>query len=200
MVGMFLNEKQQKVLDFVKMAHGEQKRKYVGTPYWTHPLAVARLMDRFKPYLPSWWESLLYIEISLLHDVIEDTKYGANDIFKEMKRVGYGDEDSCIITDGVVQLTDIYTKEKCPDINRKERKMLQNLHFSKASSIIKTIKLCDLIHNSISIVRYDKKFAKVFVDEMQFILHSTMIFSNEEVLSFAKKINERHRERLYSGE
>jgi len=34
----------QKALEFATKAHGDQKRKYTGEPYITHPIAVAKII------------------------------------------------------------------------------------------------------------------------------------------------------------
>ena len=50
---------------FAEVAHAGQQRKYIGTPYITHPVAVARLVMRFE-------HDEAMVMAALLHDVEED--------------------------------------------------------------------------------------------------------------------------------
>jgi GTP pyrophosphokinase len=64
-------------LRFVKKAHKGQFRKDGKTPYYKHPLGVAKLLAQkgIKTYL--------MLTAALLHDVIEDTEYTYEDIYHE---------------------------------------------------------------------------------------------------------------------
>jgi hypothetical protein len=70
----------------------------------------------------------------------------------------------------VVELTDVYTKESFPDLNRKGRKTLEAMRLARVSSRAKRIKVADIEHNSKSIEMYDPKFAKVFLEEKKELL------------------------------
>lgn len=55
----------EKAIEFMKQKHGKQKRKQ-GTPYYTHPLAVSKMLKE-KGF------SEEYQIAGLFHDLIEDT-------------------------------------------------------------------------------------------------------------------------------
>ena len=55
----------EKAIEFIKQKHAGQKRKQ-GTPYYTHPLAVANLLKE-KGF------SIEYQIAGLFHDLLEDT-------------------------------------------------------------------------------------------------------------------------------
>ena len=74
-------------LTFIKKAHSGQK--YGSEPYWTHPKAVA---DKGKELFGAKFNSTVYIA-ALLHDVVEDTKYG----LEELLALGYSEEMLAIV-------------------------------------------------------------------------------------------------------
>ncbi|HYH55544.1 MAG TPA: hypothetical protein VD772_02970, partial [Anseongella sp.] len=62
-------------------------------------------------------------------------------------------------------LTDVYTKENYPRLNRKKRKAREADRLSKAPAAAQTVKYADIIDNAIDIAGHDKDFAKVFLRE-----------------------------------
>jgi len=137
---------------FAKEAHGTQVRKYTDEPYITHPVAVAKIVA-------SVTGDCEMISAALLHDVIEDTSVGYNDIVN----AGFGKR----IANYVLDLTDVSVPE---DGNRAYRKKLDRLHLASVSSNAKTIKLADLIHNTSSILEHDRNFAKTYMAEKKLLL------------------------------
>jgi len=139
---------------YATAAHGAlgQRRKYTDELYIVHPAAVAKMVAETPG------ATTKMIAAAWLHDVVEDTEISIVDIHKE-----FG-EDVAKIVDG---MTDI---SKPNDGNRAARKEIDRQYLSKQSAATQTIKLADLIHNSISIVNYDPKFAKVFMFEKQSLL------------------------------
>lgn len=138
---------------FATAAHAAigQRRKYTDDPYIVHPQAVAELVSTV-PHTPAM------IAAAWLHDVVEDTEITSKDIHTH-----FGEEVGLLV-DG---LTDVSCLE---DGNRKVRKALDHAHTAKQSPECKTIKLADLIDNSISIRRYGKGFARIFMEEMRLSL------------------------------
>ena len=134
------------VLKFATAAHGDQKRKYTGDPYINHPIAVAEIVET----VPHTQEM---IAAALLHDVVEDTHVTIDQIADK-----FGDK----VGELVGWLTDISRPE---DGNRRIRKALDRLHSADAPAEAQTIKLADLIHNSISIAEHDPNFWKVYREE-----------------------------------
>jgi len=134
------------VLKFATAAHGDQKRKYTGDPYINHPIAVAEIVETVP-------HTKAMIAAALLHDVVEDTHVTLDQIEDR-----FGSE----VSELVGWLTDISRPE---DGNRRTRKALDRLHSADAPAEAQTIKLADLIHNSISIAEHDPNFWKVYKEE-----------------------------------
>ena len=128
------------------MAHSDQKRKYTGDPYINHPIAVAEIVET----VPHTQEM---IAAALLHDVVEDTPFTIDDIKDK-----FGDK----VAELVGWLTDISRPE---DGNRKTRKALDRDHSAAAPAEAQTIKVADLIHNTLSIEKYDPHFYKIYKEE-----------------------------------
>jgi len=138
-------------LQFAADAHAGQRRKYTEKPYMTHPLAVWKMVQEAG-------EPTHVQAAALLHDVVEDTDATEEDI-----RDKFGPD----VADLVMWLTDVSKPE---DGNRKVRKAMDREHIAGAPSEAKTIKLADLIDNAGSIVPYDPKFAKVYMQEKRDLL------------------------------
>jgi (p)ppGpp synthase/HD superfamily hydrolase len=155
---MTLIERAQK---FAHEAHDAigQKRKYSGQPYWVHTDAVAATVATVT-------NDEEMIAAAHLHDVIEDVfpikpEYDIYRIAKE-----FGERVARIVTD----LTDVYTKEAWPDLNRAKRKALERERVSKLASDSKTIKLADFIDNTTSISANDPDFARIYLREKMAML------------------------------
>ena len=163
---MKLTAKQQLVLNFAKSCHYGQPRKYDGKPYWTHPLAVAERLSEVG------CDYDFMIEIALLHDVLEDQYNRCNEVtmINSLRLCGYSYFDAMYIVRGVIELTDVYTTRRAPDMNRSLRKEKEAMRLWQISPAAQTVKYADLIENTISIVEHDRKFAKVYLAEKEFIL------------------------------
>ena len=133
---------------FAEGAHAGQKRKYTGDAYITHPKAVADIVAEVTD------DDSLVIA-ALLHDTIEDTPVEAEDI---TRLFGRG------VTKLVIGMTQVSVPE---DGNRAVRKAIDLAFLANQSADVKTIKLADMIHNSISIIEHDKRFARVYMAEMR---------------------------------
>lgn len=140
-----------KAIQFAIAAHGEQKRKYTGEPYVTHPLAVMRIVQE----VPHTTEMLV---AAVLHDVIEDTPVELAEIKQEFGPV---------VATYVDGLTDVSKPE---DGNRAFRKAMDRAHSSEQPAEVQTIKLADLIHNTASIEEHDPGFYKVYKEEKKLLL------------------------------
>lgn len=136
---------------FCKLAHGNQMRKYTGEMYYTHPFAVATIVETSGADIDT-------IVAAYLHDTIEDTvaTYAMiKDTFNKN------------VANLVLEVSDVSRES---DGNREKRKGLDKEHLAKASNNGKTIKLADLIHNSDSIIVHDKNFAKAYMKEKKELL------------------------------
>jgi (p)ppGpp synthase/HD superfamily hydrolase len=150
---------------FAYEAHAaiDQRRKYTNDPYIVHPLAVAGIVSSVlikKEEIIS--EDVNSIQAALLHDVVEDTPVDIETI-----GMNFG-MDVMILVEG---LTDVSKKE---DGNRKIRKQMDLEHTSSTSPRVKTIKLADLIHNSASILAFDKDFSVIYLKEKRRLLDNAL--------------------------
>ena len=140
-----------KAYRFATEAHEGQLRKYTGEPYVIHPMTVSLLVLKFGGD-----ENMMIA--ALLHDTVEDTSVTIEQIEEE-----FGSDVAMLVG----WLTDVSKPEHG---NRETRKRLDREHTAKADPRAKTIKLADLIHNTISIVEHDKAFARVFLPEKRLLL------------------------------
>jgi hypothetical protein len=138
---------------FAAAAHGavKQVRKYTGEPYVKHPIDVAALVETV-PHTPEM------IAAALLHDVVEDTG-----VTLEVIELEFGS----IVADLVGWLTDASKPE---DGNRATRKAIDRMHSAAAPPQAQTIKLADIIDNTLTIEAKDPDFAKVFRHEKRRLL------------------------------
>lgn len=131
-------------------AHGQQKRKYTGQPYWIHLESVYRiLVDNYKhidAYICAW-----------LHDVVEDTNFSIFDI-----QLFFGHEIARYVSD--------LTEPQAPGKNRAWRKDHYNEQLKNSSPLVQTVKYADLIDNTGSIEKHDPDFAKVYLAEKRILL------------------------------
>lgn len=160
---MTLTGMQIDLLRVVKIFHGDQKRKYTGDPYYVHLLSVANLVRRYV-------DVPMVVEIALCHDLFEDTECTPLDLIDKLTRIGYDRTDRGVIIGGVLDLTDAFTHKNKPLLNRKGRKLMEAVRLGRTSSLIQSIKYADLIDNTISIVEYDRKFARIYLAEKRLFL------------------------------
>ncbi len=149
--------KTEQAKDFCRTAHDSigQVRKYSGLPYWTHPNEVAETVAS----VPGATEDMICA--AYLHDVLEDV-FPENPICNRawIKKL-FGQRT----LDLVEQLTDHYTKERYPKLNRAERKAREVKRMAATDNEAKTIKLADILSNTRDIVEADPEFAKVYLAE-----------------------------------
>lgn len=159
------SELERKAADIAINAHGEQKRKYTGLPYWTHCREVADIVRTVS-------SDPVVHAVAWLHDTLEDT-----------------DLDPVVISQlhpmvylGVKALTD---SEKALG-NRATRKRLDRERIALAPPNIKSVKLADLISNTRSIAEHDPNFAVVYMREKHLLISESLEDGNPELLSMAK--------------
>lgn len=146
-----MTELEQRAKEFATFAHKDQTRRYTNEPYIVHPEQVADLV-----------RSVLHTEEMLaaawLHDTVEDCGVTSEEIeklFGPLVRIYVG------------WLTDV---SKPSDGNRKVRKEMDRLHAAMAPAEVMTIKIADLISNSLTITQCDPGFAQVYIAEKQEML------------------------------
>ncbi len=146
---------------FVTLKHFGQKRKYNGDPYVNHVREVADMADG---------KAKFGYEIGLCHDLFEDTDCNNKELALALIRFGYTGNEAHFICEAVNELTDVFTHEAYPKINRLSRKKLEAERLHLVSAEAQTVKYCDLIHNTTSIVEYDRGFAMKYIPEKEHIL------------------------------
>lgn len=161
---MKLSNRQTRLFDFVKEQHGEQKRKYTGFPYWHHLRDVA--------YTISYYPSVAFgVEIAMCHDLLEDTDCNYIGLLTKLSKLGYLMHDAAFIANGVQELTDQFTHEAYPEMNRKARKDSEAQRLVSISANSQSVKYADIIDNTTSIAEHDPGFAKVYLPEIGKIIY-----------------------------
>ena len=154
---------QEYLIEHAKKFYGGLQRAG-GDLQFNHALRVAELTLRFWENFSVFPVSREYV-IALFHDVLEDTAFDLADIEIALKPC-YTAMQIRAITDGIVWLTNEYTKEKYPNLNRKARKNLELERLLKAPEYIQEIKLLD-IYDNLQDIEKTGKFAKVWVSEKE---------------------------------
>lgn len=163
-----LTDRQVALLDIVATYHEGQKRKYTEEPYIVHLVEVIEIL---VANIPELVYTSYYIEIAACHDLIEDTECTLDDLKKHLKQIGYDNVQSTMICNGVSILTDKYTAEAYPALNRQARKDLEAKRLVREATYLEqTITYADLISNLKSIIEHDVNFARIFVLEARHLL------------------------------
>lgn len=140
-----------RAMRFAHEAHKAQRRKYAGNPYTDHLAEVAGVTASVAP--PERLQVM--VATAWLHDCVED-----QEIQESTLREEFGEE----VSRGVMLLSDLETG------NRATRKRLSCERLAGAPGWVQTIKVADLLSNTISIVSHDPRFAVVFLRERQSLL------------------------------
>jgi (p)ppGpp synthase/HD superfamily hydrolase len=106
--------------------------------------------------------------------VVEDTGVSI-----EVIRAEFGSK----VSDLVGWLTDVSRPEQG---NRATRKAIDRAHTAAAPAEAQTIKLCDLISNTRSIVEHDAEFARVYLAEKRLLLE-VMTKADPELMQRARE-------------
>lgn len=138
------------------VAHAGQRRKWTNEPYIEHPMRVAELVRTTQT--TSHYVSDDMICAALLHDVVEDTALNMDAV-----EIVFGGR--------VAGYVSALTNVKGDWIgNRATRKVIEVIRLSQACPEVQTIKLADLIDNTADIVKWDEKFAIVYMAEKKALL------------------------------
>jgi len=136
---------------FAVEAHRGQERKYTGQPYVVHTQEVAEIV-RAAGGDPCM------IAAAHLHDVVEDTGASIEDV-----RDVFGPEVARLVWDLTDQIPLSFG-------NRKARKRAESDRLATCESRVQTIKLADIISNTASIAKHDPGFARVYLEEMRYLV------------------------------
>lgn len=129
----------EKAIEFMKQKHRGQKRKQ-GTPYHTHPLAVAKLL-KDKGF------SIEYQIAGLFHDLIEDTDCTYEEI------ISFSNEE-------VLEAVRLVSKEA-------GYVMAEYIGNIKQNDMARMVKLADRIHNLSESSMANRKFQAKYIKETQ---------------------------------
>jgi len=146
--------------------HGNQRRKYTHEPYWRHPEAVAKIIEKNYNVNDA-------IVVAWLHDVVEDTWATCFDI-----QFHFGEPIAFYVS----QLT-------MPDHsygNREKRIARYNEILINSCELVQTVKYADLIHNTSSIEKHDPEFSKIYLKEKRQLLE-VMTKGNSDLYKIARK-------------
>lgn len=109
-------------------------------------------------------------EIGLCHDLLEDTEVTFDDLKNSLWVSGYYRDACNFIANAVQELTDIFTAESYPYLNRSIRKRCEALRLHTISREAQIVKAFDLIDNTSSIIKHDLGFARKYIPEKRAIL------------------------------
>lgn len=152
----------QQVKDFAAKAHNGQQRKYSPEPFIAHPVRVMEMCRLFKP-------ELSVLAAALLHDVLEDTVVDQNELQQFLNTVMDAGEANRTV-ELVVELTDVYVKQRFPKWNRRKRKLKEADRIEQTSADAQTVKYADIIDNCKEIVEQDPEFANRYLRECRALL------------------------------
>jgi len=158
-----MEKKRKRLLYFVKLFHYGQRRKYTGEPYHNHCINVANMANAYSITSTAY-------EIGLCHDLFEDTLCTPNMLSIVLFICGYSRDKRKRIVLGTKQLTDVYTHKKYSNMNRAARKRREALRLSFCDYEVQTIKCCDIVDNTGSIIEHDHKFGIAYLAEKRFLL------------------------------
>lgn len=153
---------------FAVEAHGTQRRKYTGEPYVVHTQEVAELVR-------SAGGDPIMVAAAHLHDVVEDTP-----VTLEQVRDVFGPA----VAELVGNLTD---QVPLAFGNRKARKRAESDRLAGCSGAVQTIKLADIISNTVSIAEHDPGFARVYLAEMRYLVPK-LVGGDADLLARAREI------------
>jgi len=148
----------QQAAQLANALHSGQKRAG-GEPYINHPMRVAgmvMLLDGSK--IPGVIIGDDMIVAAWLHDVYEDTRFSPPMLVSPF---------NTYVNQYVVALTNVYTKDAKPGMNREQRKKAETKRLANVSPQAQVIKLCDRIDNLQTIGVKGKKFSLVYCDESE---------------------------------
>jgi (p)ppGpp synthase/HD superfamily hydrolase len=167
----------QKARRFANLAHGlvlnnhgelGQRRKGTNEPYTKHLSEVAKLVAKSggdEAQVAAAW----------LHDVVEDTPVPLSHV-----QSVFGPDVAKLVQ----ELTDKFTKQNYPGLNRRQRKAKELQRLSKISDRAKTIKYADFVSNLESVSFLGPNFGEVYTKEVADAL-SRMRGSDEGLRSAA---------------
>jgi (p)ppGpp synthase/HD superfamily hydrolase len=174
--------RENKLLEWVKRQHEGQLIRRSAEPYLNHLTAVAGL----AAIIPFGYE------IGLCHDLLEETRVTQLQLQNQLKSIGYDNQEALLISGCVSELTDVFTKDSFPDVDKKTRKKREAARLTQVSSAAQTVKYADLLYNTQWMLKYDLKHAKKYLQKKKSlalkmsngnqVLHEHLIHTIEDAL------------------
>lgn len=171
-----------KIIAYTDAAHHEQMRKYTPERYIVHPVRVMKTCGQYT-------SDLTILAAAILHDVLEDTPVTPAELLQFLNTVMTPAESERTLA-LVIELTDVYVKDKYPRMNRRERKAKEQDRMSATSADAQTIKYADIMDNCAEIVDHDADFAPLFLLECRQLLNR-MNRGNQELFHRALAVVEK---------
>lgn len=134
-------------------AHKGQVRKHTGLPYSAHTHRVAQIVS-------SVTKNPIAIAAAHLHHVAENPRFTHRDILCQF---------GMAVGDTVFWLTDPAGPQKVEAQSKRNTRFLS--HIARATSMVQTIKLADMIDDIGSIAKLDLEYAQACLPEKQAMLH-----------------------------
>jgi (p)ppGpp synthase/HD superfamily hydrolase len=150
------------VQNFAAEAHKGQRRKYADEDYIFHPIRVSSICRNINASLP-------VLAAALLHDVVEDTDVNFTRLKIFLEQV-MNESDAYTTFQLVKDLTDVYTYNNYPTLNRRQRKDKEYERLAFVQPDAQTIKYADIIDNCMDIAESGDDFAPKFLQECQQLL------------------------------
>lgn len=156
-----MEERRQKLKEWITAQHHEQLRKD-GEYYPNHLVRVAEMADKYVRY---------GYEIGLCHDLIEDTLWTTKQLWEHLESIGYSSAEAETICIAVHHMTEVYTSDSYPWLNREERKRreAERLHAIPDKDAV-TVKYCDLIDNLGAAMNLEPGFRKRYLNEKSYVV------------------------------
>lgn len=132
----------QSAADLAVKAHAGVSRKQSNVLYVSHPIAVMLILAS------NGVTDSVTLAAALLHDVVEDTDWTANDIVEKLQADGVDAQSAAQVVAMVEELSET---KLGPDGNKLpwlERKTTHLIHLLKCSDTALLVKLADCIHNA----------------------------------------------------
>jgi len=160
----------EKLANWVADKHKNQLIKCTTLPYFDHLNKVASLAKNAT----EWG-----YEIGLCHDLLEDTGTTSAELKTALINFGYPVTATELITNHVVELTDVFTKTAYPKLSKKKRKKLENKRLQTLSNAAQTVKYADLIDNIAWMMKYDIKHAAHYLKKKATLLLNLNLGNNQ---------------------
>ena len=113
----------ERIEQYAREVHGTQVRKFEDAPYITHLVRVKNLCSEYT-------NNTCILAAALLHDVLEDTPVTAGELHDFLKE-NMIENEAAQTVQLVIELTDVFIKDKYPQWNRRKRKQKEAQRIGK---------------------------------------------------------------------